>query len=60
MNTVQGKADCRVTFLADARLMEDLKAEQRRVQQQTGLRASLSATAAALMRRALQHQPVSN
>ncbi|WP_354682271.1 hypothetical protein [Cupriavidus necator] len=54
------KQDHRVTFLADAKLVEALKAEQRRVQQQTGLRASLSATAAALMRRALEHQQVSN
>ncbi|WP_367394980.1 hypothetical protein [Cupriavidus sp. Agwp_2] len=50
------KQDHRVTFLADAKLVEALRAEQRRVQQQTGLRASLSATAAALMRRALEQR----
>lgn len=56
METAQEKADRKVTVMIDATLERAIQAEQRRVQQQTGLRASLSATAAALMRRALEQQ----
>lgn len=56
MEIGQEKADRKVTVMIDATLERAIQAEQRRVQQQTGLRASLSATAAALMRRALEQR----
>lgn len=45
----------KVTFTAEARLVEDLRAHQRRVQEQTGLRVSLSQVACRLLRRGLDH-----
>lgn len=48
------RADRKLTVLMDAELQRELQAEQLRLQQQAGLRVSLSATAASLMRRALE------
>lgn len=45
---------CRVSVVADERLVEDLRAHQRRVQQQTGMRVSLSQVAGSLLRRSLE------
>lgn len=52
--TENTRADRKLTVLMDAELQRELQAEQRRLQQQAGLRVSLSATAASLMRRALE------
>lgn len=57
MNTAQkNRADKKLTVLMDARLQRELQAEQRRLEQQGGLRVSMSATAASLMRRALEQK----
>lgn len=43
----------KLSLAAEARLVEDLKAHQQRVQKQTGLRVSLSQVACHLLRRGL-------
>lgn len=43
----------RVSVVADAGLAADLRAHQRRVREQTGMRVSLSQVAASLLRRGL-------
>lgn len=49
----ENRTDIKLTVLMDARLQRELQAEKRRLEQ-AGLRVSLSATAASLMRRALE------
>jgi hypothetical protein len=46
----------RLSLAAEARLVEDLRAHQRRVQDQTGLRVSLSQAACRLLRRGLDQE----
>jgi hypothetical protein len=49
-----GRSKCeRLSLAAEARLVEDLRAHQQRVQEQTGLRVSLSQVACHLLRRGL-------
>jgi hypothetical protein len=48
----------RLSLAAEARLVEDLKAHQRRVQEQTGLRVSLSQVACHFMRRGMDQAAV--
>jgi hypothetical protein len=43
----------RVSVVADHRLLEDLRAHQRRVRHETGMRVSLSQVAGSLLRRGL-------
>lgn len=55
MDTKQAsRAKCeKLTFWAEAALAEDLRAHQQQVQEQTGLRVSLSQVASRLLRRGL-------
>lgn len=46
----------RLSLAAEARLVQELRAHQRRVQEQTGMRVSLSQVACLLMRRGLEKQ----
>jgi hypothetical protein len=52
--TQAGRTKCeRLSLAAEARLVEDLRAHQQRMQEQTGLRVSLSQVACQLLRRGL-------
>lgn len=55
MKSEQGtRAKCkRLSLAAEARLVQDLREHQQRVQEQTGLRVSLSQVACHLLRRGL-------
>lgn len=44
---------CRLSVVADARLVADLRAHQQQVQERTGIRVSLSQVAESLLRRGL-------
>jgi hypothetical protein len=44
----------KITVLADDKLAEALRAEQRRLEREMGLRASLSSTAVMILRRGLE------
>ena len=52
----QSRCDQRVAVMLDRPTAEALKLHQRAVEQRTGARLSLSSTAAALLRQAVQQQ----
>ena len=52
----QNRCDQRVAVMLDRRTAEALRMHQRAVEQRTGARLSLSSTAAALLRQAVQRQ----
>jgi hypothetical protein len=54
-STHESKTDraTRVSVVADVRLLEDLRAHQRRVREESGMRVSLSQVAGSLLRRGL-------
>lgn len=54
LNIEAGKVDQKISIMADKRLREALEQERARMQRETGLRASLSAIAAAILRRGLE------